>query len=417
MRVAALIGVLAFLPAVCFAEEQADLAQVIGLSGSIRGAYWSSSRSLDDVKDPGVSALWMKVQPKLGSETSALVEGRVNNQNLAGNGTTEGVLREAYVDHAIGSVDLRIGKQIIVWGRADRINPTDNLTPRDYTLMVPDDDDQRLGVPAIKSAYHFESFTLSGIWLADFKPNTVPIRRSIQAFTFQERDPREGFKQWAFKLDQSGKAVDWSISYFDGFDISPDIGINRFGTVTDLSLNHNRLHVVGADAATTLGRYGLRAEASYTLTSNPNGENPMIKKPFFYFVLGIERTFLEYLNINLQYFGREVFHYSNPRYITDITRRTVALQQAIFSNQLFPYQQGVTVRISNKWLNETLEAEVAGIVNATTRDYALRPKVSYNFTDHWKGTVGADLFRGPEETFYGRLRDISTEFAELRYSF
>ena len=62
-----------------------------------------------------------------------------------------GVIREAYLDLSHGPLDLRIGKQIIAWGRADRINPTDNLTPRDYTLLVPDDDDQRLGTPAVKA--------------------------------------------------------------------------------------------------------------------------------------------------------------------------------------------------------------------------------------------------------------------------
>ncbi len=37
-------------------------------------------------------------------------------------------LREAYVNAYIGPLDLRFGKQIIVWGRADGINPTNNLT-------------------------------------------------------------------------------------------------------------------------------------------------------------------------------------------------------------------------------------------------------------------------------------------------
>ena len=36
-------------------------------------------------------------------------------------------------------------------GRADRINPTDNLTPRDFTLLVPDDEDQRFGTAAIRA--------------------------------------------------------------------------------------------------------------------------------------------------------------------------------------------------------------------------------------------------------------------------
>ncbi|MBI3605573.1 MAG: hypothetical protein HY202_06050 [Nitrospirae bacterium] len=43
-----------------------------------------------------------------------------------------------------------VGKQIVVWGRADGINPTDNLTPHDFTVLLPFEDDQRFGTTALK---------------------------------------------------------------------------------------------------------------------------------------------------------------------------------------------------------------------------------------------------------------------------
>ena len=137
----------------------------------------------------------------------------------------------------------------------------------------------------------------------------------------------------------------------------------------------------------------------------------------FYGVAGADRTFLEYLNVNLQYFVRQVSNYSDPHAITDPLTRSVALQQAVASNQLDYFQQGVSLRISNKWLNETLEAEVAAVVNLTYHDYFLRPKLSYSFDDHWKGTLGANVFRGDSNTFFGLLQDRSAVFAEMRYNY
>ena len=65
-----------------------------------------------------------------------------------------GELREAFVDVRLGRLDLRAGRQIIAWGRADGVNPTDNLSGQDLTLLVPDDDDRRLGTTAVRASYY-----------------------------------------------------------------------------------------------------------------------------------------------------------------------------------------------------------------------------------------------------------------------
>ncbi len=386
----------------------------IDLVGSARGGYWSSSRNLNDETGLTVLSLWFKTKPKLGADASLTMEGWASHENS--DSKSHGLLREGYLSFGSDSADLRIGKQIIVWGRADRLNPTDNLTPRDFTLLVPEDDDQYLGSLAAKATYYFENLSLTGIWLPDFKPNKVPIRQS-PALNFREQIP-DTHRQWAIKLEQSGKAVDWSLSYFDGIDLNPDIGIDSVtsGDV-NLLLSHHRIRVIGADAATVIGRYGLRAEAAYTSTEDSEGNDPEIKNPFFYMVLGVERNLMEGLNINVQYFTRRVSHYSNPEQITDPLQRSVAIQQAVVSNQLDRVQHGISLRVSDKWFNDTLEAEVAGVKAFTRGDYVIRPKLTYAFSDRSKGVIGIDLFRGADNTFYGRLRDNSTLYGELRYSF
>jgi hypothetical protein len=60
---------------------------------------------------------------------------------------------------------------------------------------------------------------------------------------------------------------------------------------------------------------------------------------------------------------------------------------------------------------------VAAVASFTRADYTVRPKVSYAFTDRVKGVVGADFFRGDRRSFLGNLRDNSTAYAELRWSF
>ncbi|HEY3325776.1 MAG TPA: DUF1302 family protein [Novimethylophilus sp.] len=395
--------------------DQHGVIQTLGISGSVRGGYWSSSMNLDGKSDQFSEALWIKSEPRLGKNASLLLEGWLMNEDATRGDGRRGKLREGYLNMGAGNADFRIGKQIIVWGRADKFNPTDNLSPRDYTLLAPEDDDQRSGVYAAKATYNLKDWSLSGFWLPEFRPNVLPLPHT-PGLSFRERIPHG--QGGGIKVEQSGKAVDWSASYYDGLDLNPDLSIGSFSSSgLNLRLDHHRVRVIGVDAATVVWRYGLRAEAAYTRTEDSDGRDPFVKNPFFYLVAGGDRTFFEYLNINLQYYVRYVSRYQNPASVANPALRTVAIQGAVISNQFDRFQHGMTFRISDKWLHETLEGEVAGIASFTRRDFALKPKLVYSFNDHWKSTFGANLFRGEDNTFYGRLRDDSTVFMEIRYSF
>jgi hypothetical protein len=89
----------------------------------------------------------------------------------------------------------------------------------------------------------------------------------------------------------------------------------------------------------------------------------------------------------------------------------------VISNQFEPSQHGVSIRISNKWLNETLEGEIAGIASFGRTNYYIRPRLVYAFSDNLKGSFGLDIYRGESNTFFGYLRDNSLLFAEMKYSF
>src|SRR5262249_54766607 len=48
----------------------------------------------------------------------------------------------------LGHLDLELGRQKLAWGRTDGVNPTDNLTPRDWTDPL---DEQRLSPWALRA--------------------------------------------------------------------------------------------------------------------------------------------------------------------------------------------------------------------------------------------------------------------------
>ena len=180
-----------------FAEEaNTGILQKLNLNGSLRAAYFGASRKFDDKKDLSAGSLWLKSSSSLGNSASYVAEGWLRNDESF-NGINRTLLREGYFNFTAGEADLRVGKQIIVWGRADGINPTDNLTPRDYTMLAPESDDQRFGAFAAKMTYHFQNIALTGIWLPDFNPNILPIP-TMPGVYFTEQVP--SINQAAIKL-------------------------------------------------------------------------------------------------------------------------------------------------------------------------------------------------------------------------
>jgi len=405
-------------------EESPGTLERLGVTGAVRAGYWSSNRNLDAERHLGAGMLWLKTSRRLSDRVSFLAEGWTSLRGPLEGGDTTGELREAYVDLRLGRLDVRAGRQIIAWGRADGVNPTDNLSGQNLTLLVPDDVDRRLGTMAVRASYYLGDLSVTGVWLPEFRGHEFALPAPPPGVTFLRGAQRWPGNQWALRLEQTGRAVDWSVSYFRGRDTSPDLSaaLGAEGAPA-IRLSHHRVRVLGGDIAANLGRFGLRAEGAYVRTDDAGGADPFTKNPFVFVVAGADRTFGGLLNVNVQYLFRYVM--DDPE--AGLTPRTfegtasfasaVATQQAILNSQARRVQHGASFRLGYKWLHDTLEAEIAAAAYATPSGAALRPKLAYALTDHWKVLVGAEILRGETASLFGLLRQNSTVYSELRWSF
>jgi hypothetical protein len=182
-------------------------------------------------------------------------------------------------------------------------------------------------------------------------------------------------------------------------------------------LHYDRVTVVGADFARNYGRFGLRGEIAYVDTHDDEGTVPSIRNPHLHWIVGVDRTFLANLNANLQFFQRRVRKHRDLASWTTPAQRTAAALNALIDGQSDAVTHGISFRVSNKWFNDTLEAEVFAVHNFTRADGLLRPLVTYAFNDRWKGTLGAEIYRGSSATQYGNRKANRGAFAELRYGF
>ncbi len=120
------------------------------------------------------SSIW-RCGPRRAAYGDGFAEARVR-YGLQGDRTQGTVveLREAYVNAYLGPIDLRLGQQIIVWGRADALNPTNNLTPVDFRIRSPLEDDIRLGNAGARAFLRFAPFRLEGVWMPIYLPTELP---------------------------------------------------------------------------------------------------------------------------------------------------------------------------------------------------------------------------------------------------
>lgn len=406
-----------YIPAFTLATEvEQGILENFDWQANVRAGYFSKPNQLNGDKNILSESAWLRLVPHFKNGNSIVIEGVARRDDSSRESSTRGRIREAYLNLGADDTDIRVGKQIIAWGRADRLNPTDNLTPHDYSWLSANDDDQRTGAWSAKVRWHPRACSVTGVWLMRLAPNVIPIA-PIQGVDITEHIPRQA-SQGALKLDCSGGALDWSMSYFNGLDLNPDL---RLGSIQPsrigLVLTHQRIKVLGLDGATALGRYGLRAEAAYAWTAYSGAPDDTVKRPFLYLVAGGDRSFDSDLNVNIQYYVRHVTDYRDPALIIDPVLRVVAMKNAAYSNQTVPTDQGFAFRINKKWMEETLDAELRGQFSTSRKNYAVKARLTYAFDDRFKGTVGMNLYGGSPNTLFDDFREMSAIMAELRYDF
>lgn len=401
------------------AQPGRGVVERLGVTGSVRAGYWSSTRTLDAERHLGAGMFWLKASRRLSSRVSIMAEGWTALRGPLENGDAAAELREAFVDLRVGRLDVRAGRQIIAWGRADGLNPTDNLSGQDLTSLVPDDADRRLGATALRASYYIGDVSLTGVWLPELRGHQFALPAPPPGVIFVRDAARWPGNQWAVRAEQTGGRVDWSLSYFRGRDMAPDLGIAvGEGRGPGIRLSHHRVRVLGADMSANLGRFGLRAEGAYVGTEDGGGRDPFIKNPFAFVVAGADRTYGGRLNLNVQYLFRYVLDLEEATATSgDGFASVVARQQAILNSQTRRIQHGASFRLAHTWLHETLEAECAVAAYSGPSGAAVRPKVVYAVTDDWKVLAGAEILRGETSSVFGLLEPNSSGYAELRWGF
>lgn len=392
-------------------------AEALDTEVSARVALWSSSQDLDDQTWQTPIQLWLRTTAShtyAGGSIRFHGEAWLEGQPRGDEDRLDGRVREAYVQWSTGPFEFRGGYQIFPWGRADAINPTDNLTPRKLTFLTRDTEDQRFGMPALRTTWFSGPVSMNVIWLTGFEHSDLPWPPSAPRLVHEAPPDKAG--QAAARLEVVREEFEGSLSYFDGYDVLPTQALLASAGPPQALVLHQRLRIAGGDIVKTVGRYALRAELADMEPPATQKGAIFAKRPQWYAVAGGDRTFGEYFNVNLQYFYRHVEGVALPPDLSP-TEELIGQAFAVTAQQYDRIDRGLTIRISDQWLNETVEASISGLWSLERRGYLVRPLVKYRATDTWTVSLGGDVFGGDDKSIYGFLRHETSYFLELRRGF
>jgi hypothetical protein len=329
-------------------------------------------------------------------------------------------LRELYVlTTPLDFLDLKGGRQVLTWGTGDLIFLND-LFPKDYVSFFAGRDDEYLKLPndALRAFLYSDIVNLDLVWIPFFRPDEYP-RGNRLTFYDPFRMAISGKRSEIDVVEPSRKARNFvyaarayrnirnyeiALYYYRGFDPAPSSFKNERGR----QIYHQRLDAYGASVRGPLLWGIFNAEWSYHYSpEDPEGDIRTIMNSEMEYLAGYEKDLGHDLRVSFQYYLEQKLDYEEYKR---------ALLPADRKDPRFTHT--ITNRITKLLANQTVKLSFFTFFSPSDLDVYHRPVLSWDATDEWNLTVGANLFWGADPwTRFGEAVENKNVYARLRYSF
>ena len=379
-----------------------------------------------DRQDPnlfnGRNALRFLPDAELVISDLAKLEGAVELRNdFIDPSRTRIFLDKGFLDLDFADWSLRVGRQTISGGRAAVIKPTNSFMRHDYTDFL---DLEEEPIDAVRLDYYLGDWTLESIWAPVFRPDIFPFdprnrwvgptpsgsegpataSQGLVVEVDRSTEPPKNLSssQLGFRATRRSGGVDWSASYYWGYDRLPTY-LEQGSTSVDPETGtatvvirpfHERIQIAGLDAETFIGPWGLRGEAAYTITSDARAENPLIDDPYLRLVLGLNRTFSRVVSTH--------DFYVNAEFLMDreLPSRGVDNQDIVNFPLRHFFRYAVFGELEYRFSPfRTFRSQT--FLNVQEGDCMVQLEFRWQPRDSMTWTFGSDFVGGPAGSFFG----------------
>ncbi len=352
----------------------------------------------------------LRVEGKVNYDWAYTLKGRDSfSDDVLDQYEQETELGEAYIQGRLHRrLDLKTGRQIVVWGRSDNIRITDVLNPLDFREPgLVDIEDLRLPVALTRMDAYWGAWNLSAIagheirfnknpvLGHDFFPGATPLP--------PEEKPSSGANhtEWALALNGIFSSKDISFYWADIFDEAAYVTMTSSAA---LVRKHARVNLWGAAGSYALGNWLLIGEGAYwqKLKYSNVADHAFERLDG---LVGIEYSGWNDTTVALDWAVRHIIDFEDRLALAPDFAQQDAFETAL--------------RISKDFLNATLELNLlAMIFGPLGQDGALeRISCKYDWSDAISSTVGVVFYQSGDKYALSNIEDNDRIFLDVKYSF
>lgn len=372
-------------------------------------------------------------------------------------------IRELYFDLYFEKFDLRVGKQQVIWGKADGVFINDIVNPLDlrYFLMQ-DFDDIRMGTNMLRAKGYVSGWGLEALFIPRFEPWKMaapgspwefyrpdsmivslepPPQMSIPeillpvTFNWQSGDlPSPNLTNGEIGLKLSGfiLGTDVSLLYLDAFQDNPVSQVTNIAVRIDsssgtpvpqraamyLAPEYRRNNMYGFNFARPLGGTVVRGEIGYFNGYHFNRQPELTQEMIGQLQTGVlpeianvvESDFLQAMvgadisgpfgsSLSVQYIHKQIMEY-DPGIINNDEIETM-----------------ITLMLSGTFWNEEGSARWLTLYDQNSESGLSRATFAYKLADAVLVETGVDILWGEAESFIGQFAGNDNAYLKIIYSF
>ncbi len=328
-------------------------------------------------------------------------------------------VREAYMDLFFPAADLRVGKQIVIWGKSDGVAITDIVSPRNLTnFLVPDIRDLRLGVTALKADCYIGPAQLELVYIPLFSPSRLPAPDSIWFVTPEAPvtplylapasvggRPADG--EYYGRLGLRGSIIDLELAagYFWSNEPAPSVTktFSSSGALSSLIIQPEfyRRTMFGGSLGASAGPFILRGESAFFapkrfLTTDMADVDGYVEHNYLHSLVGVD-TVLAGVDLSAQ-----IVHQYILSYTSDLLQEKHSFT--------------ATLRARESFFHESLTVNLLSFVELNNPNAVIKAGLSYAFTDALAIGIEGIFFLG-ESGQFGQFagNDLAVVTAAYKY--
>jgi len=432
-----------------FGEEDSDTTPVVleqkepsnfSLSGNIafKTDYGYQSHTVDGVDYQGFNqaqaSVYLQADYKFNSDWKVRVSGdafydgiydlrdQPYNDDVLDTYQTQLRLDDTYLQGRLSrDLDIKIGRQIVVWGKSDSIRVTDVINPLDNRNPgMTDIEDLRLPTTMAKLDYYIGSWNLSAMIIGEsrifleaaprgeFFPVDVVFPGAPDPF-FDLKQPNVSWDNTQYAFAANGVFSGWDLSFY-GADVLDSKWHLEGSTPQTAKRVVSKIKMLGSAVNIATGSWLLKAEIAYVNGVRYN--STFDDKDRIDTLLGLDYMGISDTVLSLELVNRHIFDHEAQMSITEPT-------PGLKPDYVDQNEYQTALRATRSFMNDSLNATALVSMFGASWEYGgfARIWVEYEVMNAVNANFGVVDYLNGDRPFASAISDNDRVFADITYSF